>query len=314
MHKTMKNNLIIFGLPIIMFFLFMIAAKGFGLHSIPIILNQTMLPLVIGFGVAMTMRMELFDFSPGVRVVFGAVLGGMLEHKYGIPGLIVGCFAGGLIGGFIIGAMYRLLRIPAMVVSLGFILIFEIFAAKITGSSGYLKISEESSRFASYPFNLIFGAISALLFFIIIYKSTFGCHLHAVGNDEKMAKNMGIQVDRVKFYGFVVSGLFCGIASILIISYSASVTAQIGMVTLGMIFKPIIGVLIARQLTKLVDNFALTIGIGVLTISIIFNGFIALGLTDTAQNIVLGVFLITVMALSSNARSASAPIPAKQQA
>jgi ribose transport system permease protein len=74
------------------------------------------------------------------------------------------------------------------------------------------------------------------------------------------------------------------------------------MVTMAMIFKPIIGVLIGMQLIKLVDNLGFAILIGELSISIIFNGFIALGLTDTVQNIVLGIFLIAVMTISANAK------------
>jgi ribose transport system permease protein len=120
---------------------------------------------------------------------------------------------------------------------------------------------------------------------------------------------MGINTERVKFIGFVISGFFCGIAGILIVSYSASISAQIGMVTMSMIFKPIIGVLIGMQLIKLVDNLAFAILIGELSISIIFNGFIALGLTDTVQNIVLGIFLIVVMAISANARDTENHLP-----
>jgi ribose transport system permease protein len=56
------------------------------------------------------------------------------------------------------------------------------------------------------------------------------------------------------------------------------------------------------QLIKLIDNLAFAILVGELSISIIFNGFIALGLTDSVQNIVLGIFLIVVMAISANAR------------
>ena len=81
--------------------------------------------------------------------------------------------------------------------------------------------------------------------------------------------------------------------------YSLSVTAQIGLVTMNMIFKPLIGVLIGVQLVRMWDNLPVLIFVGELIVSIIFNGFIALGLSDVEQNIVLGIFLIVVMAFSS---------------
>lgn len=304
MGRRILMRLYVSLLPVGLFAAFMVLAKGFGLHSIPIVVSQAMVPLVIGFAAAMTMRMDLFDFSPGVRVVFAAVIGGMMEHSYGLPGLLVGCMAGGILGGYAIAFMYRILRIPAMVVSLGFILIFEVFGAKIAGSSGYIKIAESSAAWCSYPVNIFIALASCAVFYVIIYRTRIGCHLHAVGNDEKMARSMGIDTESVKFRGFAISGLFCGIAAILMISYSASVTAQTGMVTMSMIFKPIIGVLIGIQLAKIVDDLAFAILIGELSISIIFNGFIAMGLADTAQNIVLGVFLIVVMAVSAKSSSA----------
>jgi ribose transport system permease protein len=303
MWKIQLKVIYILALPFFLFLLFMILARGFGLHSISIVVSQSIIPLVIGFAVAIAMRMELFDFSPGVRVVFAAVIGGIAEHYWGVAGLLIGCTAGGMFGGLAIALMYRTLRIPAMVVSLGFILIFEVFAARIAGTSGYIKITEFSAAFGSYPVNIFIALAAGFVFHIIIYKTRFGCHLHAVGNDEKMARNMGINTERVKFIGFVISGFFCGIAGILMISYSASISTQIGMVTMTMIFKPIIGVLIGMQLIKLIDNLAFAILIGELSISIIFNGFIALGLRDSVQNMVLGIFLIVIMAISANAKA-----------
>jgi ribose transport system permease protein len=40
--------------------------------------------------------------------------------------------------------------------------------------------------------------------------------------------------------------------------------------------------------------------VGELVIQTVFNGFIALGLTDSIQNIILGFFLLVVMGVSEN--------------
>lgn len=287
-------------LPVLLFVIFSNSAEGFGSHSISIILSQSMIPAILGFAMAMTMRIGHYDFSPGARMVFAAVFGGILEHSLGFPGLIIGCIAGGLLGGLIMATLYRTLRIPAMVVSLGVILIFEVVAAKIAGGTGYIEISPASTVWGGQIFAYIVLLIAAVLFYIVLYNTKIGCHLQAIGNDEKMVKNIGMNTEKVKFIAYIFTGLFCGLAAILQIRYSGTITSQIGMVSMSMMFKPMIGVVIGVQLSQIIKNLPLLILIGEISIAIIFNGFIAMGLTDTTQNIVLGLFLIIIMSISES--------------
>lgn len=300
MKKKIINIISIFVIPIALFLLFMIIAKGFGLHSAPIIISQSMIPLVIGLAMATLMGVGLLDFSPGARVVFAAILGGWLSQSFGAAGLIIGCLIGGIFGGLVIGFLYTLLKIPSMVISLGVVLIFEIFGAKLAGSSGMLKITNELSQIGSFPYNILFALLAGTIFYYIYYMTKTGCEIQSVGNDEKLALSLGVKANRVKFYAFLISGIFCGIGAIMQMSYAATISVQISMSTLSMVFKPMMGVLIGLQLVRYVNNLPLLIFIGEITIAIIFNGFIALGLTATIQNIVLGVFLLSVMAISEN--------------
>jgi ribose transport system permease protein len=287
-------------LPVFLYLVFTLTSKGFGLHSFGIVLSQAMIPAIMGFSMTITMRMGMFDLSPGAQVIFAAICGGLLEHLFGFAGLVTGCIGGGLFAGLTMALLYRTLKIPSMVISLGFMLVFEVIAARIAGSSGYIQISQFSAGLGGITLNYAVLIITSILFYLLIYRTKLGCHIQAVGNDEKIAKNMGMDTALVKFKGLVFSGFFCGLASILQIRYSGTITAQIGLVSLTMIFKPIIGVVIGLQLVKLIDNLPVLILIGEVSISIIFNGFIALGMTDTAQNIVLGAFLIIIMALTES--------------
>ena len=56
----------------------------------------------------------------------------------------------------------------------------------------------------------------------VLYRTPFGVHLRAVGEDEAAAIAAGINVVRVKFVSILVSGAFCGIAG-----------AQLAMATVG---------------------------------------------------------------------------------
>jgi len=57
---------------------------------------------------------------------------------------------------------------------------------------------------------------------LVLYRTRFGVHLRAVGEDEAAAEAAGIGVRRVKFGSILISGLLCGLAG-----------AQLAMATLG---------------------------------------------------------------------------------
>lgn len=172
--------------------------------------------------------------------------------------------------------------------------------SEVGGAAGTVKISSGLASFGTWPKNLILVALAGVIYYIIQYRTKVGCLIMACGNDEVMLKNMGVNTSSLKFKAFVLSGIFCAFGAIVQICYSGQVTVSIGMISMSMVFKPMMGVLVGLQLLRLVNNMPLMIFIGELTISIIFNGFIALGLTSNLQDIVLGVFLLVVLGISGN--------------
>lgn len=290
-------------LPFLVFTIFYFIADGFGVHTIPIIISQSMIPTALGLAMACIMPAGLMDFSPGARMILGAIVGGLMGNAIGIVGLILGAFLGAMIGGVAIALLYRYLRIPSMVVSLGVVLVMEALSDRIGilfGRGSTVQIPANLASFANYPKNVLFVLAACLIFYYVTYKTKLGCLIQATGNDEFMLKSMGVNVDNVKFKAFMLSGIFCFFAAMMQICYSGTVQALTNMGTMTMVFKPMMGVLIAMQLVKVFDNMPLMIFIGQIVIQTVFNGFIAMGWTDNIQNIVLGVFLLVVMGVSEN--------------
>lgn len=303
MNKKLTAVLGVCILPFLVFFAFYFLAPGFGFHTLPIILSQSMIPTALGLAMACIMPAGLMDFSPGARLILGAIIGGLMGNSFGIPGLVAGAFIGAMAGGIIIALLYRYLKIPSMVVSLGVVLVMEALSDRIGtwfGSGSTVSIPGGLAELANYPKNVIFTVAACLLFYYISYKTKLGCLISATGNDEAMLKSMGVNVDSVKFKAFCLSGIFCFFGAMMQICYAGTVQAVTNMGTMTMVFKPMMGVLIAMQLIRLFDNMPLMIFVGEIVIQTIFNGFIAMGWTDNIQNIVLGIFLLLVMGISEN--------------
>ena len=290
----------VLALPVVLFLIFSLLAPGFGMNSIMLVLRQALIPTVMGIAMAFGQTAGIFDLSVGTRVVLAATCGGVLGNQIGIPGIIIGALVGGIVVAAFMGLLHNLLRLPSLVLSLGFVLVLEIVTSRVMGHSGQVAVAPELAILGKSPWCYIITLICVVVFYLMYYHTEFSYHVRLIGNNEILARNMGIDIKKTNFFSFFTGGIFIGVVGILQLCYSNSVSASINMGSMSMVFKPMMGVMIAMELLSLYDNFALDILIGEVCISIIFNGLIALGLPATMQNVVLGIFMMIVMAVSMN--------------
>lgn len=301
----MKNNLLlrivyVLLIPVLLMVIFSIASTGFGVSSFYIVLSQAMIPLVMALGVSFTFIVGIFEMSVGSQVILSAIVGGILSRYFGFGGLVIGSVGTGLLLGCAMGAVYKFLKIPTMVISLGMMMLFEVIAQMLTKGSGYVSVDGTISQFGTTPNNFIIAIIAGVIFFIIYHKTKFGHGIRALGMNDVVAVNLGLSNNRLKFTTYVWSGMFYGIAGVLNICYAGSVTAKMDLGSLSMMFPPIISVLIALQLKNIVNNFPFMILIGAFSITILSSGLIAVGLPATMQDFITGVFMLVVMIISTN--------------
>ena len=225
---------------------------------------------------------------------------GFFAQRYGFPGLIIGCVGTGLLLGLIMGTIYRVLRIPTMVISLGMTFVFEAVATFLTTGSGFVKLTDEVAQNAYTPNNFLFGLFAAIIFYVVFYKTKFGFNARALGSNEMIANSLGLSSKKIKPQIYVVSGMFYGVAAVLSICYAGSISAKMSLSSLSMVFPPVISVLIGLQFKSILENFALTILIGAFSVTILFTGLIAIGLPATMQDFLTGVFMLGVMIISVN--------------
>lgn len=241
---------------------------------------------------------NMFDLSCASAMIIAAMIGGSLGNTMGLPGLIIGCIAVGVVLGVINGTVYKLLKIPCLIVSLGLLLIYEILAQKI-GLGVSKTIPADVGMIGKFPYSLMILGASALLFYYIYNKTCIACHIRAVGNEELLANALGVNAMNTKYMTFVLAGIFIGITAILQISYANSITTVSSLRSISMIFQPLMGVLIAFAIQEWC-NLTLGVFISQFTLSMMFNALIALGVPSKMQDVVLGVMLIIVMGIALN--------------
>lgn len=260
-------------------------------------LRDAIIYAVGGCGFYFIVVMGLFDFSVGANIVLSCVLAVTFSEIMGYPGLVLAPILCGTILGFINGFVYIKLRIPSMIVTTGMALIFEALAVVATGSVEKI-LSKDYRAFGKYPLNLIVALIAFFLCGFILKYTKVGTYAAAIGSNEHVAKNMGINVDKYKVIGFTLFGLFLGIEALLTISYGTSMTAKTGMASMSRNFQPLMGTFFGLAFRKY-GHPVIAVVAGEYIVSMIFAGFVALGAPTTINNVVTGIVLLVIVALTT---------------
>ena len=254
----------------------------------------------VGFYFVMVMGM--FDFSIGANIMLSAIVGSVFAGRFGMGyiGLILGCVLTGTIVGFLNGFFYVNLRIPSMIVTTGLALIYESVANYIAGGVEQ-TLASELRIFGRMPGDIILALIAFAIAYLILNYTKIGTYTYAIGSNEFVAKNMGIDVRKYKVLAFIISGAFLGIMSILTISYGSSMVAVTGMASMSRNFIPTMGCFFGLAFKKYGMPLQAII-IGEFVINIIFFGFIALGAPTAIQDVITGITLIIIITLTTKVK------------
>jgi|SRR5690625_141355 len=235
------------------------------------------------------------DLSVGSILAISAVTIGYL-HQLGINiwlsavlGIIVAVIAGSFNGLLI--AKYKM---QAIVVTIATLVMYRGLVYVITQGnpiSGYPKsfyFLGQGTLFG-LPFNVIILILFYVLAYIVIKKTRIGRYIFALGNNEETVRYSGINVVKVRFMTFLMSGFFAGIAGLFYVSMYASAQADAGD---GIELDVITAVLIGG--TNIFGGRGSLIGtfLGVLLIGILRNGLNLMGVSALFQTVILGVLIL----------------------
>lgn len=268
--------------------------------SILSVLRTSMLPMLIAMSMAFGMTMGMWNFAAGAIVYTSAIFSAKIAYAtgLGIPLLCVLAIVIAVALSALMGGLYKFLRIPCLVLSLGFTMFVEALPGTII-EDGIGKIKLTEAYLASPPWIFLIVFVMFVIFSYILTKTTLGANMSAIGADIRIANSAGINIDKVKFISFIISGVILGVAAIIHMSLNVSVTAVTGFMTASMIFDGIMGVFVALVLTRYV-KFHYALIIGVVTIRMLSAGLVACNLSAEIRGIFTGVFLFAVITYSSN--------------
>ena len=169
-------------------------------------------------------------------------------------------------------------------------LIYESIANYMAGGVGQ-TLPSDMRGLGQMPGNIILAVLCFIIAYLMLNYTKFGTYTYAIGSNEFVAKNMGINVDRYKVYAFILSGAFFGAMAILTISYGSSIVAVTGMQSMSRNFIPLAFMRYGIPLQAII--------LGEFIVNIIFFGFISLGAPTAIQDMISGLALLIIITLTT---------------
>lgn len=212
------------------------------------ILLATMINGVLSVGALYVVVTGGIDVSIGTSMTFVSVMLGVFMTWWGLPawlGIICGLLTGALVG-LINGIMVTKMKITPFIATLGMQMVTAGLAIVITGGtpiyftkiSGYQNIALGSplgSWFANlgiqdYAVNtgVLIMFLLAIVFGVILAKTSFGRYLYAIGNNREATRLSGIKVDKWELLAYIVAGCMAAVAGILMTSRMNTAYPSIG--------------------------------------------------------------------------------------
>jgi ribose transport system permease protein len=271
------------------------------------IFNSASLVAIIAVGLTLTLVVGEFDLSIGYASSFAGVVVVCFMSYYGIP-LILALIMVLLCGigiGLLNGILITKVRINAVIATLGIGIILTgleyLFAPVpiVTGIPAGFTTIALGRAFLTIPNPVwIMCAVLAVLW-LILNKTDLGMKMQAVGGNIEAARLAGIRVDRVKLFAFAAAGACAALTGFLLSSMLGSGTIAAGD---GYLLEAFAAVFLGSATLRVGEFHILGTLVGVLIISVGFNGLSIINAPTSAQPIFEGASLILAVGLSTGAQ------------
>lgn len=169
-----------------------------------------------------------FDLSIGSIVACAGVLAAVVTNATGsvLAGIGAGIAIGG-ISGLVNGYVIARLKINALITTLATMQIvrglgYIISDGKAVGVTREGFFALGTSSIAGIPTPVVITAVCFVIFGVLLEKTTFGRNTLAVGGNMEAARLSGINVDKLKITIFLLQGLMCGFAGVVLASRMTS--------------------------------------------------------------------------------------------
>ncbi len=264
-----------------------------------LVLTEQFVPVgILALGAGMVILTGNIDLSSGATASLSAiVVGTELRHGTGMWGAIGIAVAAGVGFGLFNGFVVAFLGVDSLLVTLATQFIATSLATSIGGESPPYGFSDMFQRIGTglvgpIPAALLLFLILAAITVVLVSRTGFGRALTLIGYSRSAADYSGIRTRRTLVIAFTLSGLFSGIAGLVLAAYYNSARDDIGTTLL----LPAITCVVLGG----VDIFGGKGRIAEVVVAVFFLGFLTQGLLISGRSsltvtMITGILLIVAL-------------------
>lgn len=223
-RKTFRNDLTSVIIPILILFVALtITSSGFlSAYNITSLLQTITIYMLVGMAQMTALSLGQFNLAVGSIGALTSIMMGFLMQELNFP-LIAAIPIGLMISalcGFIQGFLIAKSGISPFIITLALLSIFIGIATVVSHGEAISKIPEglklfNRAKISVIPVTFLVSLFVFGIIFVLFKYTKIGLNLQAVGANARAAKISGINVSSIVIFGHIISGLLCGIASVM---------------------------------------------------------------------------------------------------
>ena len=288
------NNISFVGLIlVVVLFEFMTDGLLLGKRNLMNIFNNFFTIGMISMAYTFVLSLGELDLSVGAIVGFSAAMGAFAAKINLWLVLPVAVIAGLLIGALNGFAIARF-RVESFIGTLAMSFVFRgLTTWFLNGSVG---VPIEMRVFDQDWVKITVFIVTMVIMYFMFEHCKFGKHCRAVGASKEAARQSGVKVERVRFMAFGICGLLCGLVGFFTLIRACTASSSTGNalefdVLLAILFggMPLTGGWSVRFRSAVIGSVAM---------AVLKSGMSLAGIDGLVQQVVEGIILVVVVALS----------------
>jgi ribose transport system permease protein len=290
----------------------------FTAENVTNVLRQVAMLGIASVGMTLVIMTGGIDLSVGSALALTGVISALAMTQLGL-----GAVAASLLGiasaacvGLVNGIAVATFRIPPLIATLATLTAIRGLAYIFSGGLPIFGFPPSFSYLGRgmvgiIPVPVIIMFVALALGWVILNRSRYGRHLYAVGGNPEAARLSGIPVRRNLLITYIVSGIFTGVAGVIMLSRLNSAQPNAGT---GFEMDVITAVVLGGISIAGGEGRFIGVVFGIFIIGILSNGMILLNVQDYYQLVIKGAVLMGAVGLDQYYIHASQRTSRKNQA
>lgn len=293
------QKLLAFASLIMLVLIFSLSSSNFfQFDNLVAIMLSTAVIGVLALGSTFVIITSGIDLAVGTVMTFSAVMAGVIITTWQLPmplGILGGILAGAICG-LISGLLVAKMKIPPFIATLAMMMVTKGLSLVISGAKpiyfndtpAFTQISM-GSIISGIPNAILIFFGAAIVASIILTKTIIGRYNFALGSNEESTRLSGVNVDYWKIVIYTLTGVFSGIAGIMMASRLNSAQPALGS---GYELEAIAAVVIGGTSLSGGKGSILGTVIGALIMSVLTNGLRILSVKQEWQTVIVGIVIV----------------------